>query len=169
MFSNIGDLFVVHKDYLEEINKQVETYPEDLKNQTELSLPKYMQTFAPKLELYFTYVRNFSQSINTLTLASKNKNFKSFLTSVEKKNTLKELLQAPLLVMPYYTDTWRQLAQLMPNNQTVFDCSKTIAGIFSELSSSFEYSQNIYTILPLYNVMAGYPKTLLMGKFTKFN
>eukprot|EP01091_Cochliopodium_minus_P009293 TRINITY_DN2259_c0_g1_i1.p1 TRINITY_DN2259_c0_g1~~TRINITY_DN2259_c0_g1_i1.p1 ORF type:complete len:1030 (-),score=301.04 TRINITY_DN2259_c0_g1_i1:31-3120(-) len=164
IFSNIKQLYSFHKQFLESLQTQAQTYP------NKITIGEEIQAFTPKLKAYNYYLSHYSKAMNTLDLASKRPHFKKFLQSIGSKKSLRDLLSAPLDRISNYMISFKKLNEACPSNHPLskyaFEAINFLNTEAGEFSKSSQTSFNIGTVLPLWNILSGYPGELLVNHRT---
>ena len=161
IFSNTKQLYSMHKQFLEALQTQVQTYP------NKITIGEDIKSFTPKLKAYNYYLSHYSKAMNALDIVSKKTAFKNFLKSVNTKKSLRDLLSAPLDRVSNYLISFKKLSESCPPNHPILrylnEAVNNLNTESNEFSKSSTISFNIGTILPVWNILSGYPGELLVG------
>ena len=119
IFSNIEEIYKIHKEFLELVDKQIEVYPE-------LIFDQFCSSFVDKLIVYNQYLSNHSTCVFLFDLFKKNSHFSHFLSFFEKKRSLKDLLSRPLDVVPSYLVSFQHLITITANKEKETEKSEIV-------------------------------------------
>lgn len=159
IFCNIEDLLMLHKSLVTDLENDLGRHPS-------YNTASIIGSYIPRMRGYVTYVRNYSQSLNALDqLELRSQSVRKFLRTMDRKNGLRGLLCEPTGRIPSYIIGLKQIAQ---HTQAGSEEHGRLAAVIAELSSLIEelqeaqtVSNNIGTMLGVYNELSGFPGTLL--------